>query len=201
MITSDLGGPVFYFSPVSQREVRDVARPEKEAMVAELQEKLSSAQGVVLTDYRGLNVKAMTELRKKLREAGVEFRVVKNTLTGLAAKGAKIEGLSQFLTGPTAVAFGLKDPVIPAKILVDFAKDHKELKIKVGILAGQVIDAERVEALAKLPSREELLAQVARGFQAPIAGLVNVLQGTLRSLVYALDAVRRQKEAQPAVSE
>ncbi|HHU52419.1 MAG TPA: 50S ribosomal protein L10, partial [Firmicutes bacterium] len=104
-----------------------MARPEKEAAVAEIQKKLSSSQSVILTDYRGLNVQEVTELRKKLREVGVEFKVVKNTLTKLAAKNAAIEGLDDLMEGPIALAFGYDDPVAPAKVLAEFAKDHQSL--------------------------------------------------------------------------
>lgn len=168
---------------------------EKVAEVELLAEKLGAVKSLVLADYRGLNVKSITQLRRELRAAGVEFRVAKNTLTRLAAQKAGVSGLDGLLEGPTALAFGTEDPVAPAKALSDFAKQNKALQIKGGWLTGAVIDAAGVQALADLPSREVLLAQVARGFQAPLAGLANVLQGTIRNVVYALDAVRVQKEA------
>lgn len=170
-----------------------MARPEKEAVVSELQEKFSKAQSVIVADYRGLNVAEVTELRKKLREAGVEYKVVKNTLTSRAAKAANIDGLDQFLSGPTALAFGFTDVVAPAKILADFAKDHKKLELKGGVLEGKIIDLTAVKELASLPSREALLGQVAGLLQAPIRGLVTVLSGPLRNAVYALEAIRKQK--------
>lgn len=170
-----------------------MARPEKEAVVSELQEKFSKAQSVIVADYRGLNVVEVTELRKKLREAGVEYKVVKNTLTSRAAKAANIDGLDQFLSGPTALAFGFTDVVAPAKILADFAKDHKKLELKGGVLEGKIIDLTAVKELASLPSREALLGQVAGLLQAPIRGLVTVLSGPLRNAVYALEAIRKQK--------
>ncbi len=172
-----------------------MARPEKEALLAELTEKMGAAQSMIVTDYRGLNVAELTELRRKLREAGVEFKVAKNTLLRMAAKNVGIEGLDEILTGPTGVAFGVSDPVAPAKILSQFAKDHKALEIKAGTLGTRVIGVEEIKNLADLPSREQLLAMVAGAFQAPIAGLVNVLQGPLRKFVYAVDAVKRQKES------
>ncbi len=171
-----------------------MARPEKVAVVEELKDKLTRAQAVVLTDYRGLNVQDITELRKRLRQAGVEYKVVKNTLTTRAANEVNLPELSQYLTGPTAIAFGYDEPVSVAKILSEFARDHKELEIKGGILEGRVIGVDEVQALAELPSREELLAMVARAMQGPIAGLAIALQGILRSLAYALNAVREQKE-------
>ena len=112
----------------------------------------------------------------------------------IAAREIGLDDLVPLLTGPTAVAFGYDDPVAPAKILSEFAKTNRDLELKGGVLEGKVLDVDGVKALAELPSKEELLAQVVRGMQAPIAGLVNVLQGTIRNFVYALDAVRKQKE-------
>lgn len=172
-----------------------MARPEKVAMVKEIQERLSSAQGAVLADYRGINAGDMTELRKQLREAGVEFKVLKNTLAIRAAQELELNDLVPFLTGPTAFAFGYEDPVAPAKILSEFAKKNKALEIKGGIVEGTVVGPEGVAELADLPSREVLLSMVLRGMQGPISGLVNVLHGNIRNLVYALEAVRKQKEA------
>jgi len=169
--------------------------PEKEAIVESIRERLERATVCVLTDYRGLNVQEVTELRKRFREAGVEYKVLKNTLTRLAAQKAGIVGLDRYLEGPLAVAFGYNDPVAPAKVIFAFSKDHKNLEVKAGILQGKVIDAAGVKALADLPGREQLLAMVLRAVQSPLYGLVNVLQGNLRNLVYAVDAVRRQKQA------
>lgn len=172
-----------------------MAKPEKVAAVAEIAESLRSGEGVVLTDYRGLNVKSMTELRGLLREAGVQYKVVKNTLTSLAAKEVGIEGLDELLVGPTAIAVGRDDPTAAARILGEFARRNPALEIKGGVLKGRVIDVQGVKSLGDLPPREVLLAQVLRGMQAPIAGLVNVLSGPARNLVYALEAIRKQKEA------
>src|SRR5690554_2122700 len=173
-----------------------MARPEKEAAVAEIQEKLSRSQSVIFADYRGLNVSEATELRKNLREAGVEFKVTKNTLTRLAAKNAEIEGLDDYLQGPIALAFGYDDPVSPAKILFKFAKDHKNLELKAGLLEGKIIDLDMVNALAALPSKEVLLGQVAGLLQAPIRNLVNVLSAPLRNTVYVLEAVRQKQNGE-----
>lgn len=166
----------------------------KKVVVEEIKGKLQNAKGVVLADYRGLNVAEVTKLRTKLREAGVEYKVLKNTMTRIAAHDLGINGLDPFLEGPTAIAFGT-DPVAPAKVISEFAKTNKNLEIKAGLLEGKVIDFEGVKALADLPSREVLLAQIAAGMQAPLVGMVNVLQGPLRKAVYALDAIRKQKEA------
>jgi large subunit ribosomal protein L10 len=175
-----------------------MARPEKEAMVESIRGKLERARASVLTDYRGLNVQEMTQLRKQLTQAGVEYRVLKNTLTSRAAKEANIQGLDRYLEGPLAIAFGYDDPVAPAKVIFAFTKDHKNLEVKGGILEGKIIDAEGVKALADLPGREQLLAMVLRAVQGPLYGLANALQGNIRNLAYAIDAVRRMKEEQSA---
>ena len=170
-----------------------MARPEKVAVVNEVFEKLTKAQSVVLVDFRGLTVQEATELRKKLREAGVELRVTKNTLTRLAAEKADLKDLHAYLEGPTALAFGYEDPVSPAKILSDFAKDHKKLQLKGGVLEGRVIDQAMVTALAELPTRDVLLGQLVGLMQAPIRNLAYVLSAPIRNTVYVLDAVRQKK--------
>lgn len=169
-------------------------REEKQAAVESIKENLQKAQVSVLTDYRGLSVAEISELRKRLREAGVDFKVVKNTLTWRAAQDIGLSELEGYLEGPTAIAFGITDPVSPAKLLIEFAKTHKALEIKGGVLEGSVIPVEKVRALADLPSREQLLGQIVSAMQAPISGLVNVLQAPIRNLAYALDGLRAQKE-------
>lgn len=170
---------------------------EKQSIVSELKGKLAASKGAVLTNYRGLTVAQDTQLRRKLREAGVEYRVVKNTMTRIAAQEVGIEGLDVYLEGPTAIAMSEVDPVAPARIISDFIKENKlkSLEVKAGLLEGKVIDADGVKALADLPSREVLLSKVLAGMQSPIVGFVNVLQGSLRKFVYALEAVRKQKES------
>lgn len=168
-------------------------RPEKEATVSEVQQKFAKSKAVVLADYRGLNVLEVTELRKRLRASGIEYKVIKNTMTSRAAKAADISGLDQYLSGPTAIAFSYNDPVAAAKILATFAKDHKKLELKGGVLEGKAISKESVKALAELPSREVLLTQLAGQLQAPMRGLVTVLSGPLRKFAYAVEALRKQK--------
>jgi len=172
-------------------------KEEKALVVTEIMAKFQNASGVVLADYRGLTVAQVTQLRTQLREAGVEYRVLKNSLVRRAASEVGVEGLDSYLKGPTALAFSA-DPVAPAKVLVEFAKANKlkTLKIKAGVLDGKVIGAEGVKALAELPSREVLLSMVLRGMQAPLAGMANVLQGPIRKMAYALEEVRKLKEAQ-----
>lgn len=171
-------------------------RPEKAASIAEIKEKFQSAASVVLVNNKGLDVAQTTKLRKALREAGVEFKVAKNTLVLRAAKEVGIEGLDDLLHGPTNLAIS-KDHVAAAKALKDFfAKDKApKVEIKGGILDGKVVDAKAVAALADLPSREVLLAKVAGGMQAPLAGFAAVAAGVLRSFAYAVDARRKQLES------
>lgn len=166
----------------------------KQQVVNEISEKLNRAVSAVLTDYRGLNVSEATKLRKELRDAGVEYRVLKNTLTKLAAEKVGLDELNKDLVGPTAIAFSYDDPVAPARILSKFAKDHKKLVLKAGVVEGKVIDFAGVTALAELPPREVLLSQVLAGFQAPVSGFVNVLQGNLRNFACVINAIKEQKE-------
>ena len=172
-----------------------VIRPEKVAMIAELKKTMASAKGVVLTDYRGIKVAQDTKLRRKMREAGVEYSVIKNNMASIAAKEAGIEGLDGYLKGPLAMVSSDKDPVVAAKLISEFIKENRIMEIKGGLVEGKVIDAEGVKSLANLPSREVLLARLLGSMQSPITGFVTVLQGNIRNLVYALDAVRQQKES------
>ena len=171
-------------------------REDKQRQVSEIRERFDRAKSVILTDYRGINVADMTVLRKQLREAGIEFKVLKNTLVKIALEGKDVDELNDSLQGPTALAFGYEDPVTAAKILSDFSKDHKDNLpvVKAGMLEGKAIDAAGVKALADLPSREVLLAMVLGGMQAPITGFVRASNGIVSSLVYALNAVREKKE-------
>lgn len=172
-------------------------KEQKQAMVQEIKEKLSKAQVVILADQKGITVDKVTAVRAKLREAGCEMKVAKNTLTRIAANELGIEGLDKYLVGPTVLTFGNEDPVAAAKIISDFAKDTKDaLSIKAGILEGKLVDVEQIKALADLPSREVLLAKVLGGMQAPMYGFASVLAANLRNLVYVLDAIRQQKEAE-----
>lgn len=169
-------------------------KQEKEKIVRELTEKMKEAKAIYLTDFTGLDVVRATELRKKLREASVEYQVVKNTLAQLAAKNAGMEMLLDYLTGPTGLAFGVKDPIIPAKILVEFAKADDKPAVKVGVVEGKMVDVKQVKQLALLPSREVLLSQLLSAMQSPIAGLVGTLGGIIQKFVGTVDAIAKQKE-------
>lgn len=167
---------------------------EKQLVVAELVEQFGQAKGAVLTDYKGISANKVNQLRKELRNNGVEFKVVKNTLAKRAINELGISGLDSYLEGPTAIAYSIEDPVAPAKSVADFIQENKTLKIKAGFVEGKVISVDGVQALASLPSREVLIAQVVGGMAAPLSGFLNVLQGPVRKLGYALEAIRKQKE-------
>ena len=173
---------------------------KKQQLVAELKEKLTTAKGAVLTSYKGLTVAQDTELRRALREAGVSYHVVKNTMTRIAAKEAGLDELAEHLEGTTALAVSAEDAVAPAKVICEFIKKNKldeteVLTIKAGLVDGKVIDLAEIKALASLPSREVLIAKLLGSMQAPISGTVNVLQGVIRNAVYVLEAIRQQKES------
>ena len=164
----------------------------KTSVVEGVKEKMQAAQSMVLIDYRGLTVAEVTDLRNRCRKEGVEYAVIKNTMIRKAAEELGIEGLEPMLHGPTAVAFGMTDAVAPAKVLVNFIKDVKKTEIKCGVMEGKVLDVKGVEALAELPPKEVLIAKMMGSLNAPITNFVGVLSATLRSLVYAIEAVRKQ---------
>ena len=168
---------------------------EKQIVVDELVEKFGKAQSIILYDYIGLTVSEVTALRNEFRKAGVEYKVIKNTLIKRAADNLGFSGLDDYLKGPTAVAYSYTDPVAPAKILLDFVKQVKKTEVKSGVLVGKVIDAEGVKQLAALPSKEELLSRMMGSLNAPVTGFVMVLSGVLRKLVYAINAIKESKEA------
>lgn len=173
-------------------------REEKQKIITELKEKFQNSRVVVLADYRGLNVAAMTSLRRRLRESGGELKVTKNTLARIAAREVGLDGLEALLEGPTALAFGLSDPVAPAKTLVEFTRDFKQVEIKGGVVEGKVVQEKEIRRLADLPSREVLIGRVLGSMQAPLYGLVNVLQANVRNFVWVLEAVRKQKAGETA---
>ena len=148
---------------------------QKQQAVAELAEKFKTAAAGVFVDYCGLSVAEDTELRNKLREAGVEYSVVKNTLTKRAANDAGFADFDEILNGPTALALSFDDVVAPAKVLADFAKDHEVMTVKAGFMDGKAISVEEIDALAKIPSKDTLYAMLAGGLNATIAGLARAL--------------------------
>lgn len=154
----------------------------KKAVVDEIAGKFNEAASTVVVEYRGLSVAEVTQLRRDLREEGVEFKVYKNSMVTRAAEVANVEGLKENLTGPNAIAFG-EDAVAPSRVLVNFAKDHQALVIKAGVVDGEVVGVDTITKLSKLPNRDGMISMILGCFQAPV-----------RKFAYALSAVRDQKE-------
>lgn len=173
-----------------------MARPEKIQKVETLAEIFNNSRSVVLNDFTGLDVEKISELRRLCREAGVQYLVVKNTLAKRSVKGTPAEGLDDQFEGPTALAIGRESENISAKIIATFAKEHEAPKFKAALVDGEIIDATGVLELSKLPSREELLAMALAGIKSPGNGLVSVLQGTLRNLLYAVNAIIDKKKSE-----
>ncbi len=171
-------------------------RAKKEAFVADVKERLERAEATFLVDYKGLDVEAMTRLRKQLRDAGSEFQVVKNRLLVLACRETDTAVMKEHFTGPCALAITYDDVVAPAKVLVESEKDNKKLEVKVGQIAGKLMDAEAIQRLAKLPGREELLAQVLAAMQAVPGSFVRVLNGVTVQFLNVLKAVEDKKRAE-----
>ena len=168
-------------------------RNQKEQLVTELRDKLEGAAAVYYTDFSGLNVKRMTDLRRRFRKAGVQYLVIKNTLALRAVNESGLAG--ERLRGPTGLVVGT-DPVAAAKVLTDFARENDQRPgIKGGLLDGRQINVDQVKALASLPSREQMLAELAGGLQAPLAGFVGALNGVLYMFAGALEALRTQRES------
>lgn len=174
-----------------------MARPEKIEAVAEMKERLEACEIAIATQYVGINVEKVTELRRQLRAAGVEFKVYKNTLARRALKELDLEGAADFMSGPTAWAFS-KDPVAPAKILRDFAKKSPKVQMVGGVLSGKPVNGDQLKALATLPTREQLLGQVVGTIAAPLRNFVGVLNAVPRNLVSVIDQIEKKKSEEGA---
>ncbi len=174
-----------------------MAKPEKIASVAEIKERIANSEIAIASTYVGINVADVTELRRQLRAAGVEYKVYKNTLARRALRELDIESAADYMEGPTAWAFS-SDPVAPAKILKDFAKKSKKVDMLGGVLGGKPVTADQLKALASLPSREQLLAQVVGTIAAPLSGLVGTLNALPRNLVNVVDQIQKKKAAEEA---
>ena len=172
-----------------------MSKTERQETVATLAEQFKASPTLYVTDFTGLNVLRMTELRRRLRSAGVGYVVVKNTLAQRALAANKITALDDHLSGPTGLVLGGKDPVAAAKVLTDFAREFEKPAIKIGLVDGKAVTPEQVKRLASLPSREVLLSQLAGAMQAPMAQLAGVMNGLLMQVVGALEALRTQRGA------
>lgn len=167
----------------------------KQVKIQEIKETALKAKVAIVSDYRGLTVEDITDLRRKLQQENGDYTVIKNTLAKIAFKGTDFEGIDEHLKGPSAIAFGFGDQVSPAKVLTKFIKEKKKTEIRGGMLDGKVLSVEQVRELSNLPSKEELLAKILGGLNSPATGLANTVTGVMRALVRAIDEVRKQKEA------
>ena len=166
---------------------------EKQTIVDDLSARLKTAQSVYVTDFQGLNVAQVSDLRRRLRKAGVEYVVIKNTLAKRAFEAASVAGLGGHLKGPTALAIG-KDASSSAKVLSDFAKEFQKPQMKGGVVDGRAVTPDQIKRLAQLPPREVLLAQLGAAMQAPMAGFLGVLQSLMSNFAGALEALKSQRE-------
>ncbi len=168
---------------------------KKKELVEELAEKFSRSEIVIATDFKGLNVSKLNELRRNLREAGVEYQVVKNRLLIRASKDTNVALMTDKFQGPTAIALGYDDPVKPAKALVNFIKDNEKLEIKGGVMGGNVLDVNAIKSLSDMPSREVLLGQLLSVMNNVPTGFVRALNNIPERLVFVLQAIKDQREA------
>lgn len=172
------------------------ARESKEKIVAEILENIEKSEGIVIVDYRGLDVKQLTELRSNYREKNVNYKVYKNTLVRIAFDQAGIEIDDEILSGPNAFAFGMTDPVSVAKVTSDFSKENEDLEIKAGVVGLDVLDKDQVIALSKLPSEEELRGMTVNVINAPLTQIAGTTSAILSKVVYAVNAIKDKKEGE-----
>ena len=170
-----------------------ISRTRKEEIVDDLRDRFLRGRVTILTDFTGLDVASVTQLRNALRAVKAEYRVAKNTLIKRAIENTRAQGLKPYFKGTRAVAISYEDPVAPAKVLIDFVRDNKKPEIIAGLLEGSIITREEIQSLARLPGREELLARVLSAMQAVPRGLVQVLAGIPRKLLYVLKAIEENK--------
>ena len=168
---------------------------EKKKITDDLQDRFSRSAIVVLTDYKGLDVTSINDLRRRLREEDIEYQVVKNTLLVRASEDTEVALIRDFFKGPSAIALSYEDPVAPAKILTKFAKENQRLEIKVGVMNGKLLDVDAIKALSKLPSREVLMGQLLSTLNMVPTSFVRTFAEIPRGLVNVLAAIRDQKEA------
>lgn len=168
-------------------------RTQKELLVEELKDKFSRAKAVVFTDYKGLDVSELTSLRIFLRQADIEYKVVKNTIAKIASQQTPVETAKDFFAGPVGVAIGYDDPTIAPKKILDFVKDNEKLQVVKGIIEGDLCDAKELKSIAQLPSREVLLSKLLSAMSAPMYNLAGVLNATVAKFGYVLNAVKDKK--------
>ncbi|HDH11989.1 MAG TPA: 50S ribosomal protein L10 [Nitrospirae bacterium] len=173
--------------------MKELKKEEKIKVVSELQGKFERAKGVVFTDYRGLNVEEITELRNNLRSAALDYRVVKNTLAKRAAEGTPVNDAADIFSGPVGIAIGYDDPVLLVKKVLEFSKSNKKLGIRGGVIEGGVCSPEQIRTISELPPREVQLSMLVGAMQAPLSKFAGLLNSTLSQFIYALEALKNKK--------
>ena len=169
-------------------------KTKKQTIVTDLGARIKAARSIYVTDFTGLNVASVSDLRRRLRKSGVDYVVIKNTLAKRALKDARVAGLYDHLHGSTALALTAKDPAAAAKVLTDFAKEFQKPSVKAAMVEGRAVSPEQVKRLASLPPREQLLAELGAAMQAPLAGFAGALLALLSSFAGALEALKTQRE-------
>lgn len=170
-----------------------ITKEKKSQQIAELSEKFSRSKAVVLTEYKGLTVVELARLRRLLKEAGAEYKVFKNTMVNIAAKGTPIEAAKDFFTGPTGIAFGFDDPIAAAKKILEYAEKNDKFKVKSGVIEGRFCSLDDIKSMSRLPSRSILLGMLAGAFQSPLSKLAGALNATVSQFAYALESLKNKK--------
>lgn len=168
---------------------------QKQKIVEELAEKFKKSKVLIVTDYKGLNVTTLNDLRRKLRESDIEYRVVKNTLLARASDDTDVSKIKDSFKGPSAIAMSFEDPVAPAKVLTKFAEENKKLEIKIGVMGNRVLSLDDIKVLSSLPAREVVLARLLSAMNAVPTGLVSALSNIPRKMINVIQAIKEQKEA------
>ncbi len=170
-----------------------ITKAQKTQQVAELAEQFSRSKAVVLTEYKGLTVAEISDLRKTLKEIGSDYKVAKNTLSIIAARGTAAESAQEMFVGPTGIAFAFDDPIATAKKIIEYAQKNEKLKVKSGIVDGKLCTFDELKAISQLPPREVLLSMLAGAFQAPLSKLAGTLNATVAQFGYAMSALKNTK--------
>lgn len=177
-----------------ERRFNLITKQKKSKQIEEISERFARSKAVVFTEYKGLTVSEISNLRMQIKEVDGEYKVVKNTLTEIAARGTPIEAARSYLNGPTGIAFGYSDPIAIAKKVLEFSTNNEKFKIKSGIIEGRLYTIEELKAVSQLPSRKTLLGMFAASLQAPTAKLAYSLSATINQLAYALESLKNKKE-------
>ncbi len=181
---------------MSLRKEDNLNKEEKGQAIADLKKRFSEAKAAIFTDYKGMTVAELSELRRLLRASEVEYRVVKNTLARVASQDTPLSAASSVFKGPVGVAIGYKDPVMTAKKVIEFSRKNEKLKLSGGVIEGKLYNVNDIKAIADLPPREVLLSMLAGAFQAPLSKMASALSATVSSFAYAMGALKTKKEGQ-----